>query len=84
MLSPLLLYYAFNETAGSTQVRDYSGRGFTAAALGQPAFSGTSMRLSSASRQHLNIDMGLGEVVKTLESFTITLTIRLPKVRCTS
>ena len=79
--SSLLLYYAFNETIGSTQVVDYGSYGFTATAIGRPSFSGSSMQLSSGRRQHLSIDAALGSVIKTLDSFTVTLSIRLPHVR---
>ena len=87
--SPLLLYYAFNETAGSSQVIDYSGNKFNATGHGwpsfvgtsTPAFTGTSMRLRSLQGQYLSIDKALGPVVKTLDSFTVTTSIKLPQVR---
>lgn len=83
-MSPLLLYYAFNETAGSSQVIDYSGNKFNATGHGwssMPSFSGSSMRLRSLQGQHLSIDKALGPVIKTLDSFTVTTNIRLPQVR---
>lgn len=87
--SPLLLYYAFNETAGSSQVIDYSGNKFNATGHGwpsilgisTPSFTGTSMRLRSLQGQHLSIDKALGPVIKTLDSFTVTTNIRFPQVR---
>jgi hypothetical protein len=68
----------FNETAGSSQVLDYSGNGFHAAAIHGPSFSGTSVRLHSGSRQYLSIDKALAPVIKALDSFTVSVNVRLP------
>jgi hypothetical protein len=77
----LLLYYAFNETAGSSKVVDYSGSGFDATTQNGPYFSGTSMRLYSYYRQYLSINSALGPAFKALDSFTVTLSLRYPQVR---
>lgn len=76
MYLPFIHRYAFNETAGSSQVIDYSGNGFHAAAIRGPSFSGASMRVRSGS--YLSIDTALAPVIKSLDSFTIAVNIRLP------
>jgi hypothetical protein len=56
--SSLLLFYAFNETAGSSQVLDYSGNGFHAKLGGRspPIFTGGTVVLDAKQAQYLSID----------------------------
>lgn len=74
--------YPFNDTARSTTVRDYSGNGFHAKALsGQggfpPIFTGDRVRLNSEYQQYLVINRTLGQQLKTLSSFSVTVSINI-------
>lgn len=79
-----LLSLAFNETAGSSVVADYSGNGFQVFPRTDtdilPTFNGRTVRLVSAYRQFLVIDSVLGHSLKRTQSYTVTASFNLASI----
>ena len=74
--------YPFNDTAGSVAATDYSGNGFHARAGGRvlPSFTGASVVLAAGSAQFLSINSSFGPVLRTMNSFTVTVSFKLKQL----
>lgn len=85
-VSDLLVWYKFNDAADdSATITDYSGNNFVATLHSNegtplPTLSGIDITLNPAYGQYLAIDPSFGRILQTLDSFTVTASIRLPKV----
>lgn len=74
----LLVFYPFNDTAGSSIATDYSGNGFHAAVAGntRPIFTGGGVVLDAKQSQYLSVDSRVAPHFKAQAgSYSVTMSV---------